>query len=381
MRLVVAPDSFKGSLDAAGVAAAIAAGLRRVWPEAQVLQVPLADGGEGTLAAVLGRGGRRRHAKVRGATGSLRRVAWGEVPWAGGRAALLEVAQVVPLTDANALARPVTQRDTRGLGELVRKVLDAGHRHLLFALGGSSTNDGGAGLLQALGVELRNAAGQAIEPTPEGLAQLASVGVVKLDPRLAECELTVLSDVTNPLCGERGATAIFGPQKGVAADALEALDRCLARYATHCETALSRKAQHLPGAGAAGGLGFALQLLGARLNSGAEAVADLVGLDAALSGADWLFTGEGRSDRQTLLGKTPMIAAQRAARLGVPAVLISGGIDRDTLPHLHRHFVACFALPFGPMPLDQAMAEAAALLSATAAEVAQLIAAARPRSV
>lgn len=376
LRLVVAPDSFKGSLSAAEVAAAIATGLRQVWPDAQVLEVPLADGGEGTLEAVLRGGGQRRFATVRGAAGGERRAAWGEVRWEGASAALLEVAQVVPITDTEAMALAVTRRDTRGLGELLGAVLDAGHRQLLFALGGSSTNDGGAGLLNALGVVYRDAAGAALDPTPEALVDLARVDTSALDSRLAGGQLTVLSDVTNPLCGSLGATAVFGPQKGLLQGEIGALDQVIKRYAGLCEAAFGRKVMHLPGAGAAGGLGFALLLLGARLRSGAEVVAELAGLDAALTGADWLITGEGRSDLQTLLGKAPLIAAEHAARRGVPALLLSGSCAREALAQLHEHFAACFALPFGPMSLAQAMAEAPALLSATAIEVAQLIAAA-----
>src|SRR5207248_10997115 len=184
---------------------------------------------------------------------------------------------------------------TRGLGELIRLLLDAGIKRFLVGLGGSSTNDGGAGLLAALGLKLLDAAGGAIAPTPSGLAALARVEASGLDDRLASARFTILSDVDNPLCGARGATAIFGPQKGVRPESVAAIDARLAHFAALSEAALRRNAKDQPGAGAAGGLGFALLLLGGELRSGAEVVADLLGLDAALAGADWLITGEGRT--------------------------------------------------------------------------------------
>ncbi len=216
--IVLAPDSFKGSLDAPAVCAAIATGLRRVWPEASIRSRPMADGGEGTLDAVLAACGAlsaRARAEVRGAAGDAVSADYGVLDEDGRRTAVIEVAQVVGITDERAMTAPVTRRDTRGVGELIRRLLDAGIRRFMIGLGGSSTNDGGAGLLCALGLALRDAQGAALEPTPEGLAGLASVAATQLDPRLAESSITLMSDVNNPFCGERGATAIFGPQKGV----------------------------------------------------------------------------------------------------------------------------------------------------------------------
>jgi glycerate kinase len=182
--------------------------------------------------------------------------------------------------------------------------------------------------------------------------------------------------VDNPLCGPRGATAVFGPQKGLGSEEIAPLDALMARYARLAEAALGREAQHRPGAGAAGGLGFALQLLGAEFRSGAEVVATVIGLDAALAGADWLFTGEGRSDAQTLAGKAPCVAAAHARAGGVPTILVSGGIDRAALPLLSAHFAACFALPFGPMALPEALVDARTLLADSARQIAQLMRAA-----
>ncbi|HEV8258370.1 MAG TPA: glycerate kinase [Casimicrobiaceae bacterium] len=375
--VVIAPDSFKGSIPADAAAAAIATGLRRVWPDADLRLRPMADGGEGTLDAVLSRGGTRRTARVTGASGAPLDAGFGLID--NDATAVIEIAQVVGLTDAAVAAVPVERLSTRGLGELMRLLLDAGVRNYLVGLGGSSTNDGGAGLLAALGLKLADAKGRDVDPTPAGLAALAEVDASVLDSRLAHAHITIMSDVDNPLCGERGATAIFGAQKGVRAESAAELDARLARFAALTERAVGRSARDRPGAGAAGGLGFALQLLGGRVRSGAEVIADLLGLDAALEGANWLITGEGRSDRQTLLGKAPFIAARRAAAKGVPATLVSGAVDRDALPELGRVFAGCHSLTFGPATLEECLTNAAQLLADRAEQLALLFAAARGR--
>jgi glycerate 2-kinase len=373
--VVIAPDSFKGSVSAPDAAVAIGRGLERVWPNAELRICPMADGGEGTLDAILSRGGQRRSCRVTGAAGTRVDAAYG---WMNdGPTAVIEAAQVVGLTDTAGTAVDVEHRSTRGVGELIRAVLDAGIRRLMIGVGGSSTNDGGAGMLAALGLLLADATGRAVAPTPEGLASLVAVDAHALDPRLGEAAITIMSDVNNPLCGERGATAIFGPQKGVRRERIAELDARLARFALLAERAAGRQVSALPGAGAAGGLGFALQLIGGEMRSGAQVVADLVGLDAALTGADWLITGEGRTDLQTLLGKTPWVVAQRAAAKNVPATLLSGGVDRAALPALARHFAGCFALPDGPAELADCVANAATLLADRAEQIARLFDAAR----
>lgn len=361
-------------MSAAHAAAAIAAGLHRVWADADLRLVPLADGGEGTLDAVLSAGGQRLSARVTGAAGAAVAAAYGVI---APDMAIIEVAQVAGLTDATAVARAVEERSTRGLGELMRRLLDTGVRRFMVGLGGSSTNDGGAGLLVGLGLKLVSADGGDVEPTPAGLAALARIDASGLDPRITQTKITIMSDVNNPLCGEAGATAIFGPQKGVRPEAVAEIDGRLARFAVLAQEAVGRSAKDVPGAGAAGGLGFALLLLGGELRSGAEVVADLLGLDAALDGADWLITGEGRTDRQTLLGKTPFVAARRAAAKGVPATLISGAVDRSALPELGRYFSGCHSITFGPATLEDSVADAAALLADRAEQLALVFRAAR----
>ena len=256
-------------------------------------------------------------------------------------------------------------------------LLATGVRHFMIGLGGSSTNDGGAGLLAALGVRLHDSDHRIVAPSPQGLARLAQVESRELDPRLGGARITIMSDVNNPLNGERGATAIFGLQKGVRADRIGLVDASLEHFARLVEHETGRRARELPGAGAAGGLGFALQLLGGEMRSGAEVVAGLVDLDGALDGADWLITGEGRTDAQTLLGKTPWVVAQHARDRGVPATLISGGIDRSALAQLGRHFAGCFSLPFGPATLQECVANAGPLLSDHIEQIARLFASLR----
>lgn len=358
--VVIAPDSFKGSLSAQAAAEAMAAGIARARPDSIVRLAPMADGGEGTLDAMLARGGERRVLRVRGAASAEREAAVGLLP---DGSAVVETAEIVGITDAGAMRTPVRMRDTRGVGEALRQLLDAGVRRFFVALGGSSTNDGGAGLLVGLGLRLLDEAGRELEPTPQGLARLVRVDVSELDPRLASASFVAMSDVDNPLTGEHGATAVFGPQKGVLPEEAAAIDAALARFAVLAEASLGVAARDLPGAGAAGGLGFALRLVGARFEPGAEVVATQVGLDAALEGADWLITGEGRSDAQTLRGKAPFVACRHARAAGVPATLLSGAVDPAALAQLSEHFSGCFSPAPGPITLAEAIRDAARLLA------------------
>jgi glycerate kinase len=365
IRIVVAADSFKGSLSATDVCAALGRGLARAIPAVDLQLRPMADGGEGTLDAILaaiGNEAQRNAVDVRGAGGATVAAAYGLVPHRDGLTAVIEVAQVVGITDTTAMTTPIGDRATRGVGDLIKALLDMGVRRFMIGLGGSSTNDGGSGLLEALGLALFDSADRALLPTPNGLALLSRVDASVLDPRIAECEIRIMSDVNNPLSGAMGATAIFGPQKGVRAEDVEKFDATLGRFATLTENALGRHVADSPGAGAAGGLGFALAVLGGTFSSGAEVVADLIGLDAALADADWAITGEGRSDRQTLLAKAPFVVARHAAARGVPVTLVSGAIDSEALAELDVHFAGCFGLPHGPTTLADCIANAAQLL-------------------
>lgn len=359
MRIVLAPDSFKSSLSAAEAVEAMAAGVRAVWPAASVLRHPMADGGEGTLAAIAAAlPVQWQRSEVCDLNGQPREVAW--LRLADG-AAVLESAEVVGL----GLARvPVAQRHSLGLGQLLRIALAAGCRRILLGLGGTGSNDGGAGLLVALGARLLDANAQPLAPTPEGLARLARLDLAGLMPDLAGVSLLGLADVASPLAGEHGASRVFGPQKGLLPAEMEAVDARLRHLGELGDAQLGYAARAQAGSGAAGGLGWALRLLGAELAPGAEVLADLQGLSASLAGADYLLTGEGRADIQTTLGKLPWRMAARAGAAAVPAVLFAGQIAAEARPALATRFASCHALAEAGDDMAQARQQAAQRLQA-----------------
>ncbi len=372
MKIIIAPDSFKDSLSAEGVAQAIAAGLRDVWPDAQLIQCPMADGGEGTVDAVLAAcNGELRRQHVRGPLGETVEARWGWL--ADSQTAIIEMAEASGLQLVPPGQRDACTTTTFGTGELIRAALDLGARRIILAIGGSATNDGGAGAMQALGVHLLDAAQQPLPPGGLGLAQLAHINLEHLDPRLAQVRFEIAADVNNPLCGPHGASAIFGPQKGANPGQVQQLDAALGHFADHCAKVLPHDVRDEPGSGAAGGLGFAAKaFLGAQFHAGVEVVAELVGLDAAVRGADLVITGEGRFDAQTLRGKTPFGVARIAQRHGAPVIVIAGTLG-DGYEQMYAHGVnAAFALPSGPMSLEQACAEAPRLLSERAADIARV---------
>lgn len=372
MKIIIAPDSFKDSLSAEGVAQAIAEGLAEVWPDADLIKCPMADGGEGTVDSVLAAcNGELRRQAVRGPLGETVEARWGWL--ADSCTAIIEMAE------ASGLQRvPMGQRDactttTYGTGELIRAALDAGAQRIILAIGGSATNDGGAGAMQALGVQLFDTQDQILAPGGLALAGLARIGLEQLDPRLAQVRFEIAADVNNPLCGPHGASAIFGPQKGASPQQVEQLDAALDHFADHCAKALSRDVRDEPGSGAAGGLGFAAKaFLRAQFRAGVEVVAELVGLEEAVRGADLVITGEGRFDAQTLRGKTPFGVARIARQQGVPVIVIAGTLG-EGYEQMYAHGVdAAFALPSGPMSLEQACSEAPRLLRALASDVARV---------
>ncbi|WP_024303710.1 glycerate kinase [Pseudogulbenkiania sp. MAI-1] len=373
MRWLIAPDSFKGSLTARQAAEAMACGIRRAEPAAECRLCPMADGGEGTLDALYAAvGGTWYTATVTDAEGRPCEAAWLLLP---NGLAVIEVARVAGLPDIGASS--VDERDTRGVGELIRACLDAGVRHIAVGLGGSSTNDGGAGCLVGLGVRLLDKQGQPLLPHPDQLARVAVVDPSGLDARLEVTKLEIWSDVSNPLLGEHGATAVFGPQKGVAPDAVAALDAAIAHFAVAADHAFGQPCADLPGSGAAGGLGYALHLLGGRSHSGAAALAEHAGLLEAVAQADWVLTGEGCSDVQTLSGKAPARVAELAQEAGVPVSLLSGAVLPDATGRLAETFDGCFSLCNRPLPLDTAIREAGPLLAQAAEQLARAVLAGR----
>ncbi|MFE9702352.1 glycerate kinase [Streptomyces sp. NPDC005930] len=340
-RVLVAADKFKGSLTAVEVAERVTAGLRRVVPDVLVEALPVADGGDGTVAAAVAAGFERREVRVAGPLGDEVTAAY----------ALRGDTAVVEMAEASGLQRlpegvlaPLAS-STYGSGELLRAALDAGARTIVFGVGGSATTDGGAGMLAALGARFLDADAEPVGPGGGGLAALASADLSGLDPRLSDVELVLASDVDNPLTGPKGAPAVYGPQKGASPDDVTALDAALGHFAKVLEQtdgAGERAAEYAasPGAGAAGGIGFGAMLLGARFRPGIEVMLDVLGFAPALERADLVITGEGSLDEQTLHGKAPagVAAAARAAgkevvavcgRLALPAeVLGRAGIRR-----------------------------------------------------
>ncbi|WP_223471886.1 MULTISPECIES: glycerate kinase [unclassified Pseudomonas] len=372
MKIVIAPDSFKDSLSAQGVADAIAQGLAEVWPDAQLIKCPMADGGEGTVESVLAAcNGEWRHTRVRGPLGVAVEARWGWL--AESRTAIIEMAEASGLQLVPPGQRDACSSSTYGTGELIRAALDEGAGRVILAIGGSATNDAGAGAMQALGVVLLDDQGRPLPPGGLALANLARIDLSDLDPRLARVSFEIAADVDNPLCGPHGASVVFGPQKGASASQVQALDRALGHFAEHCARALKKDVHDEPGSGAAGGLGFAAKaFLGAQFRTGVDVVAQLTGLAEAVNGADLVITGEGRFDAQTLRGKTPFGVARIARQHGVPVVVIAGTLG-EGYQALYEHGIdAAFALASGPMTLQQACTDAPRLLSERARDIARL---------
>ncbi|MBF8774913.1 glycerate kinase [Pseudomonas fulva] len=377
MKIVIAPDSFKDSLEAADVARAIAAGLAEALPDAQLIECPMADGGEGTMQAILAASdGELRRLTVRGPLGAPVEAGWGWLPQS--RTAVIEMAQASGLQQVPTGQRDACRSCTWGTGELVAAALDAGAQRVVLAIGGSATNDAGSGMLRALGLRLLDADEQPLAEGGLALGDLARVDASQLDPRLAHVQFEVAADVDNPLCGPQGASAIFGPQKGASAQQVQALDQALGHFADHCARSLGQDVRDYPGCGAAGGMGFAARaFMGAQFRAGVEVVAELAGLQAHVRDADLVVTGEGRFDAQTLRGKTPMGVARVAKHHGVPVVVLAGMLG-EGYQQLYAHGVdAAFALVDGPMTLDQACRDTARLLQARACDIGRLWACAK----
>lgn len=338
MRIVVAPDKFKGSVSAEEAAAHIAAGIREAQPHAQVTVLPVADGGEGTLDAAVTAGYTRHDLTVTGPIGEPVAAAWArlddtavvEMSLASGLAALPHDENGDPILAAR-------EATSRGTGELIAAALDTGCTRVILGVGGSATTDGGAGMLAGLGARLLDAAGHEIPDGGATLAQLATVDLSGLHPRVPEAQFVLAADVDNPLTGERGAAAVFGPQKGASQQDVSELDAALVTFRDVLAETLgdsARDAAQAPGAGAAGGVGYAaLAVLHATRRPGIDVVLDLVNLDRAVTGADLLITGEGSLDEQSLGGKTPVGVLRVGQAHGVPVIAVCGRttLDRETL--------------------------------------------------
>lgn len=373
MKIVIAPDSYKESLSALDVATAIETGFREIYPHAEYVKVPVADGGEGTVEAMVA--ATQGHIVQVSVTGPLGEPVNAFYGLSGDmRCAYIEMAAASGLESVPPNRRNPLLTTSWGTGELIRHALDAGVSQIIIGIGGSATNDGGAGMAQALGAKLLSAGQQQIAPGGGALETLARIDLSELDPRLADCRIDVACDVTNPLTGPQGASAVFGPQKGATAAMIERLDRGLQHFAQIIDRDLDIDVLSLEGGGAAGGMGAALYAFcGANLRPGIEIVTDALGLAELVADADLVITGEGRIDSQTIHGKVPVGVAKVAKRFNVPVIGIAGSLTAD-VGAVHQHGLdAVFSVLYSVCTLEEALANAAANVRMTARNVAAVL--------
>lgn len=373
MRIAVAPDSFKGSLTAAQAARAMERGIHAAWPGAEVVCLPIADGGEGTVETLLAStGGKAMTTEVTGPLGERVNAKWGIL--GDGETAVIEMAEASGLLLLSPERRNPRLTTTFGTGELIEAALNHGMRKIIIGIGGSATNDGGAGMAQALGVRLLDCDGNALPWGGAALRQLRKIDLSGLDKRLRETDIIVACDVDNPLCGPSGASAVYGPQKGATEDMVRELDEALAHFAEIAWTATGRDLAREKGAGAAGGLGIGLMhFTGARMERGIRLVLEAMCFERRIQDADLIFTGEGRTDAQTAHGKAPVGVAEIAARHQVPVICLSGALADDYQAILQRGIAAAASIVPRPMGLRPCIRDAEHLLEQGTAEICRMI--------
>lgn len=373
MKIIIAPDSFKGSLTALEVAQAISEGIRRVVLDAEIDRVPMADGGEGTVQALVdATGGQIITEKVCDPLGSQIEAEFGIL--GDGKTAVIEMATASGLPLVPEDKRNPMFTTTYGTGELIRAALDRGCRKLIVGIGGSATVDGGAGMAQALGAKLLDKSGHEVARGGGGLENIDSIDISQLDPRIAEADAVVACDVDNPLVGPRGGPEVYGPQKGATPEMVKELDEYLGKYADIIKRDLNIDVKDAPGAGAAGGLGAGLMaFLDAELKSGVDIVIEASGLEKHLEDADLVITGEGKIDGQTIYGKTPIGVAKAAKKFDLPVVGIGGGIGDDSSVVYENGIDALISIVSYPMSLQTAMEGARKLLADAAERVMRLL--------
>ena len=372
MKIVIAPQGFKGNLTALEVARAIEQGIKRVVPGATTTIKPMADGGEGTVQALVdATGGEIMVTEVTDPLGGRVNAHWGIL--SDTATAVIEMASASGLPLVPPEKRNPLVTTTYGTGELIRTALDHGCRKLIIGIGGSATNDGGAGMAQALGAKLLDANGKDLPFGGAALARLEHIDVSNLDPRLADFEVTLASDVNNPLCGPRGASAIYGPQKGATPEMVKQLDAALSHYADVIKKDLAIDFRDVPGAGAAGGLGLGLMVfLKAKMVPGIDVVIKATNLVEDLKDADLVFTAEGRLDRQSAMGKVPTGVALKAKEFGSPVIALAGEVADDFRVVFEQGIDAVLSIAPGPITLEQSMADAEKLVTNAAESAMRL---------
>ncbi|AXF85892.1 Glycerate 2-kinase [Ephemeroptericola cinctiostellae] len=374
MKIVIAPDSFKESLSAMDVATAIEDGFKEIFPQAHYIKIPVADGGEGTVRAIIdATGGRMLHQMVTGPLGQPVDAFYGLT--GDGQTAVIEMAAASGLELVLPEQRNPMLATSFGVGELILDALELGVSRFVLGVGGSATNDGGAGMLQALGIKLLDDKGEQIAFGGAGLADLQRIDVSTLDPRVAHAVFEIACDVTNPLVGPMGASVVFGPQKGASSAMIEQLDCNLRHFAACIRRDTGIDVLSMEGAGAGGGISAAMMVfLNGHLRPGSEMVMDAVGLTEAMGGADLVITGEGRLDGQTIHGKTPIGVARVAQRLGVPVVAMAGCFGEGARA-IHEHGIdAAFSIVSRPCTVPEALSEAQMNVRTTARNVAAALA-------
>lgn len=372
MKILIAPDSYKGSLTSLEVGLTIQKAFLEVMPSASIDVIPMADGGEGTLETILfATKGNRYKINITGPLGEKVETEYGVL--GDGETVVIEIANICGLPMVPTRKRNPLQTTTYGIGEVIKETMNIGYRKFIIALGGSATNDGGLGMLQALGVTFLDETKKEVTPFGASVAKIKHIDFSTIDPTIKECVFQIASDVENPLCGENGASFVFGPQKGATSEMVKKLDHALYLYATKIEKHLEKSFQFSKGAGAAGGLGFAFLTLGGEIVSGAELIAQAVCLKDKMKNVDWVITGEGQSDDQTLFGKVPGYIGKLASSYHVKALLISGGLGKG-YEELYRYFISCDSIVNGPMELETCMKNAENLLYMKAKNIARLLA-------
>ncbi|WP_312112682.1 glycerate kinase [Brevibacillus reuszeri] len=369
MKIIIAPDSFKGSLSAPEAAGAIEAGIKKVLPQAQTVLVPVADGGEGTMESlVASTDGRKVEVDVTGPMNVPVRAAYGIL---GDQVTcVIEMASASGLILVQPEERNPLISTTYGTGELIKRALDDGCRRFIVGIGGSATNDGGIGMLQALGMKLLDADGNSIGFGGGELHRIREIDDQHFDPRISESHFLLASDVQNPLIGPNGASHVFGPQKGATVEMVKALDHSLGMWADLVEAKTGISLHNLPGAGAAGGIGGAFQaFFPSRMERGIDIVIEYTGLGEKMQDAAIVFTGEGQIDFQTASGKTPMGVAQEAQKWGVPVFVLAGSVGSGTDILYEYGIHSINSIMSGPMTLQEAMSRAPELLAQKAEQV------------
>ncbi|WP_417696411.1 glycerate kinase [Psychromonas sp.] len=375
MKIIIAPDSFKESLTATAVASCIEKGFSAIFPDCEYIKIPLADGGEGTVDVLLeALGGQQQTHPVKGPISGEVNATWALFDDGRSKTALIEIAAASGLDLITSAQRDPLKATSYGTGQSIQQALDLGVQKILLGLGGSATNDAGAGILQALGARLLDERGNQLPVGGAALVNLASIDLSQLDPRCRDVKFVVACDVSNPLTGENGASAVFGPQKGATPEMVELLDHAIEHFANIAEQNTTVNHQHSAGFGAAGGAPLGLSLaFDIEIKAGIDMVLDILKVDQLLPSVDLVISGEGMMDNQTLNGKAPFGIAKRAEKLGIPVIAIAGSLGTE-VDQLYSVINSIFGSVRSPQSLNQVFSEASENLTRTARNIASTLA-------